>query len=145
MRTFMAVDPGGSTGVAIGELVAPRHVELITSYTLAWEERFSIDRSLDIYGSTLEIVVVEEFRLFKHAAKDLINNEFPSVRMIGALEHALWTRNMYDRLRFQTPSQRKAVTIPEHIKPRLRSQHEIDAFMHLKYYILLHDKELFQK
>lgn len=143
-KLIIAFDPGHTTGVCLGRLTGARTFDVVDSLVIDWQDRHQTLADLfDTYQELLVAVVVESFRLFQHAAQSQINNEFPSVRFIGALEHALFNVKLSHLLVFQQPSQRTNVTIKEHITSLVRSPHARDAYLHLKYYILTKGKDHF--
>lgn len=150
---ILAIDPGYTTGIALGENVCISPNATTFDVTLArellWEDRFNF---LTFFRNLppLKAIVIEEFRLFKHRATDQINSEFPSVRVIGIVEAYAMQFGYLDKIIYQRPADihiggKAALSIPPEHKAMLAfSNHATDAYLHLRYYIKTHRKELTQ-
>lgn len=152
LDTVISFDVGKTTGVVIADVYGTNNFEVLKALHLDYAERFKGLQNLLIeYQPTL--VIIENFRLYKHKAQSLIHNEFLPVRMIGAIESALY---YYDSLNldnfvngymvtptpvvFQMAIEIKGkppvAVLPEH-KPLLKGlKHATDAYKHLRVYTL---------
>jgi hypothetical protein len=92
----------------------------------------------------IKAIVVEEFRLFENRTTlhSQINSEMPSARVIGIIELSAQICKL-NCVTFQTPAQRKNVTVlPEHKLLIKRSRHCIDAYLHLRYFVLSNARKI---
>lgn len=140
---IVAFDPGKTTGVARARITGARTYSIIDAYQISWEDRFSaIKNTLYSADHRPDIVVVEDFRLYPHAAQHLINNSFPAVRVIGIIEAFCYEARI--KLEFQTPASRKSTVVPDEDRPLVRQlKHSLDAYLHLRYWVLLNGKRYF--
>jgi len=131
---IVAIDPGFTTGVAVGEVIHPKQFDLINTYSLLWENRFETSTILDQYKP--EVVVMEDFRLYRHKAMDQVNSPFPSARVIGSVDAFCWQRGI--RVAMQPASVMSRVGILSKDKDAVGSiLHIGDAYKHLRYYTLM--------
>lgn len=131
---IIAIDPGGTTGYV--EVEASSDNFTLTKVTeISWSRRFSLKEHL-LLGPPPKAVVVESFRLYASKAEDQINSEFPSVRIIGALEAFLFDLGWIDRLVFQPASIRSRVKILDEHREVRKSPHTHDAYQHARYYFV---------
>lgn len=140
---ILAIDPGHTTGIALIRRYDRASFDIVSSFNLNWDQRFSLYPLCCELVTNLEAIVIEEFRLANNTKlqQAQTHSHFPSVRIIGITELAAFSLGILDRLHFQTPSQRKNVTIaPDERKHLLQSPHAFDAFMHGKFYILTHKR-----
>lgn len=143
MNLVLAFDPGYSTGVSLLRRYDRKSFDIVTSVVINWQDRFSIYPLCCELVTNLEAVVCEDFRLADNARlqQAQTHSYFPSVRIIGIIELTCFSLGIIDRLQFQTPSQRKNVTIaPDEKKQLVQSPHAFDSFMHAKYYVLTHKR-----
>ena len=134
-----AFDPGVTTGYAEGIYTGDGTFDLLISTEIKWDDRFQA-----VVGivPNLDIIIYERFALYASHAKEMINNDFPSVQFIGALQLAAHLSQKLDRLVVQPAHERKNVAVLEHHMKKVRgSQHRIDAYQHLRYYCLFHRKD----
>lgn len=137
-QKILAVDPGQTTGVLYAERTGPKEFRILDSRALPWESRFWLHRCFE--ALTIDLVVVEDFRLYSHKALDMVNNDFKPVRIIGQLE--LSANLFYVPIVYQMASLISNVQVlNEHMPSLARSQHVRDAYKHLRYYILMTRKE----
>jgi hypothetical protein len=133
-QIIIAVDPGYTTGIVVGKVTGPRDFFVIEAAEYDWEGRFRIGDLLDRYRPS--VVVVENFRLYAHSARNQINSPFPSARVIGVVDTFCWERGI--EVVMQMPAMRSSVTVLDEHKPILEgSPHTADAYRHLRYYILM--------
>lgn len=110
--------------------------QLTQAGQIPWQERFSCLKKLIIEDLPCWIVV-ESFRLYEHKAQDQVNSDFPSVRVIGAIEAYLEGVGRLDRLVLQPASVRSRVQILNEHKPMLVNKvHAHDAYQHLRYFFV---------
>ena len=140
---IVAFDPGKTTGVVRARLTGARSYSLVDAFQVAWEDRFTVIRNTLLDQKyPPEMVVVEDFRLYPHAAVHLINNSFPAVRVIGIIEAYCYEAMI--AVDFQTPSMRKSTIVPDEDRAAVRSlKHSLDAYLHLRYWVLLNGKRYF--
>ena len=100
-----------------------------------------------LQAKAIDVLVVEEFRLYPHKAKDQIWSTFPTCEMIGAIKyiHAKWGQGC--KLAMQSATikdpmfkQLRARKIKSQAKKQgVAGQHVLDAECH-GYYWLLHGR-----
>lgn len=139
MTKLIAIDPGSTTGFVEAEtsLVG---ITLLRVIEIPWERRFALRDLLWNEGSqpVPDKVIIESFRLYAHRAQSQVNNDFPSVRVIGIVEAALHEFGWLDKLVFQPASVRSRVVVASPYREQLRSPHTHDAFQHIRYYYVTH-------
>jgi hypothetical protein len=144
MGLLIAFDPGATSGVCVGQHISGKSFKIVNSLEITWPDRFKIFNLLYANRTTITAIVIEEFRLFanKTTLNSQINSEMPSSRVIGIIELSAALCKL-DCLHFQTPAQRKNVNVsPEHAPQLMRSRHTIDAYLHLKYFVLCNHRKL---
>lgn len=131
---ILSIDPGFTTGYAVGELAGPRIFRLIEVGELEWEQRF--DLLSIIYTIQPSMCVMEDFILYKDKAEAQINSRFPSAKVIGIAD--LVCHMFGIDVAMQPASTMKSVSILEADKLTVGSSpHMQDAYKHLRYYVLL--------
>lgn len=136
-----AFDPGTTTGFASIDVAEDgKSFVLVRCEEIPWTDRLSDLRNLFSDVPAHIHIVVESFRLFPHKARAQIGSQFPSVRMIGAIEA---TVHMYglkvDNIVFQEPGDIARVKVlEEHVTVVAGSPHKIDAYRHARLYFLKH-------
>lgn len=131
---IIAVDPGYTTGIAIGQSHAPKMFDVIETIELHWEQRFDMLELLDRY--TPDVVVMEDFKLYAHKAESQINSPFPSARVIGSMDAFCWQRSVKVAMQPAVCIARVAV-LKQHVEAVGSSPHTRDAYKHLRYYVLM--------
>lgn len=142
-RHIASLDPGVTSGFCLARYKVGREFDLVQVRELKPADTASHLRFvLDNYDP--EWIVVENFRLFKHAVDTQIGSEFPSVRLIGRVEEMLETRGIYNRLVLQMPNDRKSATRmpPEHARLLGSSPHTYAAYQHLRYFIVMNTQPI---
>lgn len=138
MGLILSFDPGATTGCAVAEHLSGKEFQLLQSLEYPWQDRFKIFNLIYANRTRIKAIVIEEFRLFanKTTLHSQINSEMPSARVIGIIELAAQLSKL-DCITFQKPAQRLQVGVqPEH-KPLIkRSRHTIDAYLHLRFFVL---------
>lgn len=130
---LVAIDPGHTTGYVEAE-ATDGVLTLTKVLQIPWEERFSL-MSLLCALPLPDAVIVESFRLYAHKARAQINNDFPSVRVIGIVEAAAYLVDILDRVHFQPASIRTRVQVlPEHQEVDRAGPHARDAYQHLRFF-----------
>lgn len=133
--TIVSLDPGQTSGLVVAQISSDANINIIQATELPWGGRFSLRQFL--FTAWPDVVVCEAFRLYAQAAKAQINNEFPSVRVIGLLEAYLNETVGLDRLHFQAAMCIQRVEVLEEHKSALRGMvHARDAYKHLRYYAI---------
>lgn len=144
MALIMSFDPGGTTGVAVAEHSTGRDFQLLHSLEFPWQHRFSVFNLIYLNRAKIKALVIEEFRLFenKTTLHGQINSEMPSARVIGIIELSAQICKL-NCITFQKPSQRLNVTVlPQHKALIKRSRHCIDAYLHLRYFVLSNARKI---
>lgn len=139
MGLIIAFDPGLTSGVCIAQHTSGKQFKVVNSLEIAWNDRFKIFNLLYSNRTKITAIVIEEFRLFanKTTLNSQINSEMPSSRIIGIIELSAALCKLTSCITFQTPAERKNVSVlPEHVSHLVRSRHTIDAYLHLRYYVL---------
>jgi hypothetical protein len=146
LKRIVSVDPGQTTGWVEGIYDSEtREWDVRDAKEIAWENRFLIGPLLtsptcfeDVVPPLLpSYVICEQFTLYAHKATDQIGSHFPAVRVIGTLEAFLYEMGILDRLIFQGASVRERTQVMAiHYPFVAASQHKIDAYQHLRYFIV---------
>ena len=141
---LIAIDPGKTTGICCG--VRAHNVQkfdVTLAREVTWNNRFWFREYLFDCRDVIEKIIIERFKLFPKRETMLaqINSEFPSVRIIGIVEAYADIYGLLDKIVYQEPNDRKSVHTPiEHQQALGASDHVKDAYRHLRYYLLTHQK-----
>lgn len=140
-QLVLGIDPGSTTGLCLCRSTdGGRDFTIENSWIVPYDDRFSISRTLASIRP--HHIVIENFRLYRHKAESQINNEFPSVRVIGAIEQACWDLEFMARLNFQMASELSGVQIREEHEGSIgKSEHHKDSYKHARVYILTHQSK----
>lgn len=131
---IVAIDPGQTTGVSQMKYTGERNFELVYCQEIPWDRRFKL-REL-VKG--MSHVVIERFALYESHAKAMVNNEFPSVRIIGIVDAYCNEFDLLDRVTFQgAQSMQSVLVLPEHTAMTKGSEHRKDSYRHGRYYIVM--------
>lgn len=129
---ILAIDPGHTTGVVLGESEGRTDLKLLAAFELAWNDRFKL-YEMAYYPA---VIVIEDFRLYEHKAMSQVNSDFPSVKIIGMMELVCYLTGT--TLVTKMPSVKNSVKILEEHKEMLgKSPHIQDAYKLLRYYAIL--------
>jgi hypothetical protein len=129
-----AIDPGGTTGVTQLRYKGAKDFEIICCVEVPWDRRFKL-RDF-VLGS--DHIVIERFALYESHAKQMINNEFPSVRIIGIVEAYANELDLIGQMTFQPAQAMQSVLVlPEHVAFTKGSEHKKDSYKHGRYYIVM--------
>jgi hypothetical protein len=133
-QLVLSVDPGYATGVLTGRYLGERKFQLEFGEQFEYTQRFLL-QPLVIQA---DWIVMEEFVLYAHEARNQIGSFFPSVHVIGAVEAFAWQAGKLERVIMQPASLRKAATKVEleHVAQLKGSRHIKDAYQHLRYFML---------
>jgi hypothetical protein len=135
-----AFDPGYTTGFAAGWYTGNGQFNLEQAIEIRWDARFD---ALIALVPTLDWIIYERFALYASHAKAQINNEFPSVQFIGALQLAAFMANKSNRLVQQPAHERRQIKVLEEHKELLAgSAHKRDAYQHLRLFCLLNKRSV---
>lgn len=131
MNRILSIDPGQTTGYAVATVFNRRDFELLELGQFTWDERFRLGELI----KTVQTVVVEEFRLYRHAKENQVGSNFPSVHIIGIVD--TYCHQYGDiPIVLQPASVRQNVSVlPQH-RELVKSPHMEDAYRHLRYYAL---------
>lgn len=133
---FISLDPGGTTGVVIGHLYSRDNFIIDEALYFNYLDRF--DSLHRIFQSQYDLVLYEDFRIFKRAANFLVGNILQSVRLIGMIEYCHYLYCPNAKLVSLQPSTKQGIKIkPEHQKIVSVSEHCKDAYLLIRYYSLL--------
>lgn len=145
---IIAIDPGRTTGVVIGAAGTrnnPAELQLLEAFEIHWPHRLvqldalfanMLEPRPEAEAVAIEAVVIESFHLYGHKAQSQIGNEFPSVRVIGAVEMMCFQWRISERIKFQSASEIARVQIPAGYDQHLHSEHTKDAFKHFRLYCI---------
>lgn len=129
------IDPGVTTGVCQLRYLGKRDFEIICVVEVKWERRFSLRE----YIQGVHHIVIERFALYESKKSDMVNNEFPSVRIIGICEAYMNELDMLDAVTYQPAAVMSNVAVlPQHEYLVKGSEHKKDAYKHGRYFILMH-------
>ena len=150
VKRLIAIDPGQTTGYVEVMFHPETGLWDVTDVReITWDCRFDLKplvADVLVPGHPLlfpSFVVCERFILYPHKAQDQIGSEFPSVRVIGVLEAFLWELGLLEVLRFQNASVRERVKVlPADLSKVGHSPHTIDAYQHIRYFIVSNEKLL---
>jgi hypothetical protein len=132
---ILAIDPGGTTGVCMLRWDgSSREFEVVASHEYVWGDRFVLYTWVE--AAKFDVVVIEQFTLYKHEALNQVGSTFPSSQVIGALEAVLFNTHQLSKRVFQPAYNTKAVKVnAEHTLSIGSSEHRKDAYKHAKYFI----------
>lgn len=84
MKLVLGVDPGGTTGLCLVEIIDSKTLpKVVATYQIPdWH---GLDRILDTPG--ISHVVAEDFRLFPGKAGSQVGSQFIAAKVIGVLEY----------------------------------------------------------
>lgn len=134
---FLAFDPGKTTGFVHARVRHYKDFDLLEVGDITWEVCLPTLCRLIQSSHPQVTIIVEDFRLYAHAAKDLINNSFPAVKVIGRLEALQYIYRPDADLLLQMPAERMSVKILLEHEDTLRGTHHArDAYRHLRYYLV---------
>lgn len=147
MSYVIGIDPGMRTGLVILSNVDYQTAtyELAANYTIEWEDRYRLRDILASCVPYLGYIVMENFRLYENRAKDQINNEFPSVKIIERVTVYCEQLECVEKIRLQMAStiyRAKGIKWPiprEHwLLLDHKYDHEQDAYHHARYFIQMY-------
>jgi hypothetical protein len=138
----VSIDPGKTSGVCSGEVTGKFRFTVSQCIEVPWDNRFEgVTEAIRVVNP--DFVVMERFRVYAHKAADLVGSENPSSQVIGIVELYLWQRQQLDILYYQNASERKAAgVLPEHKHLVMGSAHKVDAYQHLRTFIILNSRHL---
>lgn len=111
-----------------------RDFEVVTSTEYGWSDRFVLYTWVE--AAQFDVIIIEQFTLYKHEALNQVGSTFPSSQVIGALEAVLFNTHQLSKRVFQPAYNTKAVKVnPEHTSSIGSSEHRKDAYKHAKYFI----------
>lgn len=145
----IAIDPGLTTGMVCGDTDfynSRNTFSIALAREITWSDRFWLRQYIHYNRDIIDAIIIERFSLFPNpkTMNAQINSEFPSVRIIGLVEAYAEMYGLLNKIVYQNPSDRKSVTIPvEHQRclPLNGRDHIKDAYRHLRFYYLTHQKE----
>jgi hypothetical protein len=136
VQHILAFDPGETTGFVAGMFDGDKDFGLLRCEEIPWENRFSRTwKWLQFYQP--DYIVVEAFRLYPHRAMEQIGKDFPSSQFIGIISAYAWKLQL-PSITLQPASVRSSVKVlPEHRTMIGTSKHIVDAYRHLRYFIIV--------
>lgn len=141
---IIAVDPGGTTGVAYGERIALAEFDLLGARELAWDDRFWLAAFILAHQDRIDRIVVERFVLYNDPIRlrSQIGSNMPSSQVIGIVECAAHLAGLLDKVVYQGAADRLTIKrIPDKHKKLLpRSNHVEDAYRHLAYFFIINKR-----
>lgn len=142
---IIAIDPGYTTGfIASRNPIDGKNFDVFAPHEIKWADRFSMGTIFSTYRNEIETVIVEEFRIFnnKKTIGSQIDNPLWSVQVMGIIDAQLYEWGILETRVYQKPSDIHAngkVTVsmlPEHKAQLGFSPHIVDAYTHLRYYLI---------
>jgi hypothetical protein len=127
-------DPGRTTGCVLARWESGRDFYIIETYAIPWDERFVVVK--DVLSFKPEHIVVESFRLYPHSARAQIGQDFPSSQVIGIIETYAYENSLLSRITKQPAAVRSNVKVT-HEEIKGSSVHIVDAYLHLRYFIIV--------
>jgi len=82
-KTIIGIDPGETTGICTVSVFPDLSHKIGVQTTV--EDYHGIDNMLD--DLEIDLIVMEDFRLYRHMARHMINNTFIPVQVIGAVKY----------------------------------------------------------
>ncbi len=158
-RTFVAIDPGGTTGLAVLHVPQTRPPQFTVAQFKTWAsyapETMQLAAQIRQYARKWNtIVVVEDFSVRNVRAQGANRNwGLQPVAITAALQGFLGAYDIpTDHWQFQTPAlamssfpdQRLMQVAPIWIEHTKGQQHARDAVRHLLTYLKLHEPQIFQ-
>lgn len=142
---IFAFDPGFTTGICIARHNTGKQFKVIKSADILWSNRFSIFHLITANAPMIKALVIEEFKLFDNplTLKSQINSTFPSVAVISIIELSAHLSYIPHIITMQSPGLihhkgQPTISIDDEHKQIIRgSKHRVDAFLHLKYWVLM--------
>lgn len=136
---LLAFDPGGTTGVCQFESHDGAHAVMTGLMQVDLEGLFSF---LNSYGASPDVVVIEDFVLFRQKAKQQTGSRMAASQAIGAIKSFALQRG--SKVVMQKPDiKRRALAISGIKMPGDHSKtHQWDAVLHAVHY--LYDQGLYK-
>ena len=123
----LAFDPGETTGVAIF------HKGQVTCNV------FGLWAWVPIYLNKVRptVVVVEDFRLRRHAAMSLVGSDFPTCQVIGVIKYVAWLAKVPVVMQSSSilAGMKDRVVLPEEHRSHKNREHVLAALSHGLYYL----------
>lgn len=143
--SLVAIDPGKTIGVAVTTLLRCGNeqlpgkptewdVQIVTS-AIEWPTDVAVLR--DTVLPLADILVVEDWRLRKDTAQQMIGQVLWGPEVIGSIKDYLTYHNQYAKLHFQSPHEKEG--IDGYIRKRIDwppNPHQQDALRHLVRFLL---------
>ena len=141
MHRIFSFDPGRTTGYcSIDVQDDGKDFSVVRCGEIEWSERMPALHGI-LYDSLMPTyVVIESFRLFPHKARAQIGSQFPSARVIGAIEAMVHLLGIgEENIKFQEPGDIVKVVVPERdLLYVAGSPHKVDAYRHARLCFLKH-------
>lgn len=149
---IISFDVGNTTGVVVAECYGIDDFAIDLVMQFDYNNVHSTLNNLFINNQP-DIIIIEDFRLYAHKANAMINNQFIPVRVIGAIESAVYYYDMGNTLPRLQPMQNTSIVyqLAQEIKGKppvkILSKHEgvlsglkhaKDAYKHLRLYLTKH-------
>lgn len=138
---LIAIDPGATSGVAIGQYLGSRMFIVSEVYELIWSQRFEIKKVIRTLAPRIPYIIVEEYRIFPDKAIEQAWSKVPSAQMIGIIEAVADDCHLLHNVFYQKPSQISNTRVLDRDEPLTRSarDHKRDAYKHLRYFVLMNN------
>lgn len=145
---IIAIDPGQTTGIAVAT-----NYQSDTNFTLAscgeidWSKRFWFYPFFQKNHLSIQAIIIEDFKLFKHKMADQVNSRFPSSQVIGIIEAYAHLFDLSSKIVYQYPYQIKRTdpvtkksgysvkALAEHSEQLRGSKHSKEAYLHLRFFL----------
>ena len=147
---IIALDPGETTGAIIVHIEGKNPESGRWEFTPTWAGEITWDNRIEglraLFERTVDLnvlaLVVEDFRLYRHAARSQINSDFKPVQVIGAIQVLADEYGLLDLYVTQPASSRSKVKVLPHHRPIVKgSAHMQDAYRHARYWIVTNAKD----
>lgn len=139
----IAFDPGGTSGVAVAEYIGGRNFKVLLVEEIKWTERRPRIKQLLIEYSILAeergvelVIVCEIFLIYPNMVQALAYSKCESAIVEGVIETYCHELGLMEPV-YQKPKDRLAVDVLNEDFHWVRgSDHKMDAYQHLRLYIL---------
>lgn len=152
---IFAFDPGYCSGLCIARHNTGKQFIVIKSVDILWSNRFSIYHLITANAPMIKQIVIEEFRLFNNPKTigSQIHSTFPSVSIISIIELSAHLAEIDHLITMQSPGNihykdsethktKATLSIEDEHRELIKgSIHRVDAYLHLKYFILMNKRK----
>lgn len=138
---IISFDPGGNTGIVLASEIdyQAREFKIIGKSVVNFQQRATILDILTKYADQLDVIIIEDFRLFPDKAASQAYSEFIPVKVIERITVYAELLAIADKIVMQQPAQRLSAKgfPPDHQVALGSNRHLYAAYQHLRYYIFM--------